>query len=86
MGNEGGGGRSTHNYFRQTQNSQTTENKFIILILGEKNQGNFIITFRPFTGRVVKATKESYTLICFLPVLCKIHHYHPTPNPGSELR
>lgn len=65
---------------------QTVKNKFIIItIRGEKNQGNAIITFRPSTGKLVKATKESYSLICFLSMLYKIHHHHLTPNPGSEL-
>lgn len=37
-------------------------------------------TMRPFTGKLVKATKESYSPICFLSVLCKIHPHHPPPN------
>lgn len=35
---------------------------------------------RPFTGKLVKATKESYSPICFLSVLCKIHPHHPPPT------
>lgn len=53
-----GDGRSpyTSGKHRDLWNS---ENKSIITILGEKNQGNAIITFRPLTGKLVKATKES---------------------------
>lgn len=37
-------------------------------------------TMRPFTGKLVKAKKESYSPICFPSVLCKIHPHHPPPT------
>lgn len=74
-------GGSPCNDFRQTQRTLKMQKTNLLSLQSQREEARkCYYTMRLFTGKLVKATKESYTPICFLSVLCKIHYHHSFPT------